>query len=112
MEGAIQPVSAPVTCKHPAGTVAAVGSRSEADDQEFRTGITEARKRLSPIAFALVAPRRIRRHLLAPAHQPGTLPAIDNVCGELLDSTHAFGVNTKPTAGKIQDPNSAARLRR
>jgi dTDP-glucose 4,6-dehydratase len=70
VERAEDEVAAAITGEHPAGPVAAVGGRGQADDEQERPLVAPARNRPAPVALV---PERLAlgdRDLLPPPHQP------------------------------------------
>ncbi len=79
MKGPEQPVPAFVTGEHPPGPVPSVRGWCKADEQDPGMRIPKARERFPPVrVFGKPAHFRPRR-FLPPLHQPGTLPAPDEM---------------------------------
>src|SRR5207248_9128906 len=68
-----------VAGEDPPGAVAAVGGRSQAQDQQTGGGIAEARNRSPPVILVRVCGPLYPRYLLAPGHQPRTAAAADDL---------------------------------
>ena len=68
-----------VAREHAAGAIAAVRRRREADEQEPRAGIAEARQRARPVRLAAIAARRARARRLAVRHEPRAAAAADDL---------------------------------
>ena len=77
-----QPVTRAVTGEDPAGAVAAVCCRGEADDQDPRFGVTPAGDRPAPVRLPGVRRPLLARHLLAPGDQPRACRADRAACLE------------------------------
>src|SRR5262245_63634752 len=67
----VQPVTAAVAGEDTAGAVAAVRGRRQADDQEPRPRVAEARHRPAPVFPVAVAFDLLACHLLTVSHEPG-----------------------------------------
>ena len=82
-----KPVTAPITGKHPACTIAAVGRRREAHKDKGGCRVAERRDRPTPVLFMLKTPYPGARDLLAPGYQSGTASAMRNAFLQRLDFT-------------------------
>jgi hypothetical protein len=68
-----------VSGEHPAGAVAAVSRRSEADDQDSSVGVPEGGYRPRPVLLSGEAAGRMARRFLPPGHQPRASAAEDDL---------------------------------
>ena len=69
MHGREQPVARAVTGEDPAGAIAAVRRRGQAEQQDPCLLVTPARNRPAPVPLLLERAARLEGHPLAPAHQ-------------------------------------------
>lgn len=105
----IQPVSAPVTSKHPPGAIAAVGSRGKAYYHKPRTQIAKGGNRSRPVTFPPIPAGRRCGRLLSMPHQARAEPTRDDIplqCQELR-SRHQpfpFAANTLNYQGRERKP--------
>src|SRR4051794_19212927 len=88
MQRLVQPITASITGKHPARSVAAVSGWRQSDDQESGIRITEARQWFCPILHALITARWILCRCFTPAYQARTFTALDNATVQLLEGDH------------------------
>lgn len=88
VERSVEPVAAAIPGKHSAGSIAAMGRRSKADNQETRLGIAKTRQGFRPVTFAVVASRRCLGDRFAPAHQPRAFVASSNRLLEPSKTAH------------------------
>lgn len=76
IQSTVQEVPAPVTCEDPACPIAPLGRRREADQQQSRIRIAEARDRFSPVFLVAVPPDLLPRHPLPILHQARAATAV------------------------------------
>jgi hypothetical protein len=74
-EGAEEKVARLVAGEHPSCSVAPVGGRREAHDQDPTAGVTKCGNRPRPVGLAVEAARGIPRRELPPCDQPRASPA-------------------------------------
>jgi len=79
MERAEEKTSGFVSREHASCSIAAMGCRSQADDQNLRAGIAQGRKRSGPIGLLHESFGRIARGELAPGHEARAAPAGDDL---------------------------------
>jgi len=80
-----EPVAAAVAGEHPARPVTAVRGGRQADQQQARTRIAEARQRARPVLLAGVARRRLHGDGFTMGDQPGTATAADDAGVEMVE---------------------------
>src|SRR5262245_19546493 len=78
VERRVEPVAALVAREDAAGAIAAVGGRSEPDDEEPRPRIAEPGHGASPVDPLAEARDPLARHALAMRDQPRAQPAADD----------------------------------
>ena len=83
-----QPVARAIAGEHAPGPVAAVGRRREADDEDLRGRVAEARHRAAPVVLVGVGRPLLGRHLLPPGHQPRAGPARHDLGGDGCERIH------------------------
>src|SRR5439155_27374392 len=76
----IQPVTTAVAGEDTAGAVPAVRGRRQADDEEPRPRVAEARHRPAPVFPVAVAFDLLACHLFAVSHEPGA----ESAAGDLV----------------------------
>ena len=61
MKRAVKPIAAAVASEHPAGAIAAMRRRRQADDQKLRVGIAKAGQGAAQNSLTIITPRRMSR---------------------------------------------------
>ena len=82
VERRVEEVARAVAGEHAAGPVGAVGAGGQAEQDERRAGLAEARHRAAPVGLLGVGPPLHAGHLLAPGGEPRAGPAGDDLGGE------------------------------
>jgi hypothetical protein len=80
VKGFVQPVPAAVACEHATGSIAAVRSRREPDDDQAGAGQPERRKRPPPVTLMLKTAYFLSRDALPPLDKPRAPAAIHDRC--------------------------------
>ena len=70
-----QPVSRPVTGKHPSRAIGTVSSRRKTDDKEFGVGVTQGWHWFCPVFLTRKPLWRVCRHFFTPNSEPNTFGA-------------------------------------
>jgi hypothetical protein len=78
VEGGIQPITRAVTSKNPPGAIATMCGRRQAANKDPRSGVAEARQRLSPVFLISKGGALLAGNLLAPTNQPRALATDDD----------------------------------
>src|SRR5207237_790926 len=89
-------VAAAVAGEDAAGAVRAVGGRGEAEDEDARRRVAEARDRAAPVLLVGERLAPYTRDLLAPLDQPGAAAAVRVLRGDDLELGHR-----RPTRWRI-----------
>jgi hypothetical protein len=84
MQRSVEEVAASIACEDSAGPVPAVGGGGQADHQQARGRIAEARDRPPPVLDVTVAPDLLASHPLSMTYQPRASPAGDDPAAERL----------------------------
>ena len=87
-----QEVARPVAGEDPAGAVAAVRRRRQADDQDPRPGIAEPGTGRPQYVWSANARDLLRRDLLAPCDEPGTGATDDDLGVDLGERGHPLSI--------------------
>ena len=76
---AVEPVAGPVAGEDASGTIASMGSRGQADNEESSAGFTKAGHGTSPVIPISKSPDLVVRDLFTILHQSRTAAAIQDV---------------------------------
>lgn len=87
----VEPITASITGKHPSGSIAAVSSRCQSDNQQPGVRITKARQWFCPITCPLVAAWRIFCRGFTPAYEARAFAAFYDATVQLLEIDHVTG---------------------
>jgi hypothetical protein len=83
-QGLVQKVSGTIAGKHASRAITPVRCWRKAEDQELRSGVTKARKRLAPVMPFEEGATFGSRHLLAVTYQARTLAAMNDFLVQLV----------------------------
>jgi hypothetical protein len=83
-QGFVQKVAGTIASKHASRAIAPVRCWREAEDQEFRSGVTKARKGLAPVMPFEKGATLGSGHLLAVTYEARTLTAVNDFVVQLV----------------------------
>src|SRR5256885_1214997 len=83
VQRAEEPIAGAIAGKDAARSIAAVRGRREADDEQPRIGVAEARDRPAPVLPVAIRSAFFERDLFAPRDKPRALETVHDLVGNL-----------------------------